>query len=95
MLLLHNLGRGEHLTALVRLLYQIRHILALRVYNKILFHFYVIFTVPTAYILVTVTATDLMLDSKLRFHCHLHFLHSQALRISEFFRYITYNFSSL
>jgi hypothetical protein len=36
-----------------------------------------------------------MLDSKLYFHCHVDFVHSQILRTSGLIRLITYNFSSL
>jgi hypothetical protein len=36
-----------------------------------------------------------MLDSKLYFHCHVDFVHSQTLRTSGLIRLITYNFSSL
>jgi hypothetical protein len=36
-----------------------------------------------------------MLGSKLYFHRHIDFVHSQALRTLGLIRYITYNFSSL
>jgi hypothetical protein len=36
-----------------------------------------------------------MLDSKLYFHHHVDFVHSQALRTLGLIRYATYNFSSL
>jgi hypothetical protein len=36
-----------------------------------------------------------MLDSKLHFHCHVDYLHSQALKLLGLIRFITYNFSSL
>jgi hypothetical protein len=35
-----------------------------------------------------------MLDSKLYFHSHVDYVHSQGLRILGLIRYITYNFSS-
>jgi hypothetical protein len=36
-----------------------------------------------------------MLDNKLHFHRHVACLHSQALKLLELIRFITYNFSSL
>jgi hypothetical protein len=36
-----------------------------------------------------------MLDSKLHFHRHVDYLHSQALKLLGLIRFITYNFSSL
>jgi hypothetical protein len=36
-----------------------------------------------------------MLHSKLYFHCHVDFVHSQALRTLGLIRYVAYNFSSL
>jgi hypothetical protein len=38
---------------------------------------------------------DVMLDSKLYFHCHAESIYSQALRASRLIRFITYNFYSL
>jgi hypothetical protein len=35
-----------------------------------------------------------MLDSKLYFHRHVHFVHSEALRTLGLIHYVTYNFSS-
>jgi hypothetical protein len=38
---------------------------------------------------------DVMLNSKLYFHCHVDFVYSQACRASRLIRYIMYKFSSL
>jgi hypothetical protein len=38
---------------------------------------------------------EVMLDSKLHFHRHVDYLHSQALKLLQLLIFITYNFSSL
>jgi hypothetical protein len=61
--------------------------------NSIRFNYYV----SGVSILGTDCIKDLgvMLDSKLYFHSHVYYVHSQRLRILGIIRYITYNFSSL
>jgi hypothetical protein len=61
--------------------------------NSIRFNYYV----SGISILRTDCMKDLgvMLDSKLYFHSHVDYVHSQGLRILGLVRYIAYNFSSL